>query len=164
MLQCPQCGHPYTAQSNFCSHCGAPVKHDAGDTTTIVPVVIDDEGQDNLSAEDEAAINDLPKGSALLLVKRGGIGAGERYLLNQDSTVAGRHPDCAIFLDDITVSRHHAEFVRGAEGLNVRDLGSLNGTYVNRKLVDGAVPLRTGDEVQVGKFRMVVFVSSRGLS
>ncbi len=166
MLHCTSCEHANTAQSNFCSHCGASLVKDHSDaavTTTIVPVVIDDEGQDHLSAADEAAINELPRGSALLIAKRGGIAAGERYLINEDATLAGRHPDCPIFLDDITVSRHHAELVRNAAGLHVRDLGSLNGTYVNRELIDGMTQLRTGDEVQIGKFRMVVFVSSHGL-
>ncbi|MDQ1295631.1 MAG: hypothetical protein QG608_3516 [Actinomycetota bacterium] len=101
---------------------------------------------------DSAAIGNLPPGSALLVVQRG-PNAGSRFLLDQDRITAGRHPGSDIFLDDVTVSRKHAEFLR-REGLFViRDIGSLNGTYVRRDRIDEAV-LRDGDEVQIGKFRM----------
>ena len=95
----------------------------------------------------------LPAGSALLVVKRG-PNAGSRFLLDQPTTSAGRHPDSDIFLDDVTVSRRHVEFHREGSGFSVRDVGSLNGTYVNREPVDQAV-LANGDEVQIGKFRLV---------
>ena len=85
-----------------------------------------------------------------------GPGAGNRFLLDEDLVTAGRHPDSEIFLDDITVSRRHVEFRRTADGYTVRDVGSLNGTYVNRDRIDES-PLRNGDEVQVGKFRLVFF-------
>ena len=101
------------------------------------------------SAED---VEDLPSGSALLIVTRG-PNAGSRFLLDQPVTSAGRHPDSDIFLDDITVSRRHAEFQRKQGQFRVVDVGSLNGTYVNRQPVDSAV-LVNGDEVQVGKFRL----------
>lgn len=95
----------------------------------------------------------LPPGSALLVVKRG-PNAGSRFLLDQAITSAGRHPDSDIFLDDVTVSRRHAEFRLENNEFNVVDVGSLNGTYVNREPVDSAV-LANGDEVQIGKFRLV---------
>lgn len=95
----------------------------------------------------------LPPGTALLLVRRG-PNAGARFLLDLDVTTSGRHPDSDIFLDDVTVSRRHAEFHRQAATFTVRDVGSLNGTYVNRERVETAV-LGNGDEVQVGKFRLV---------
>src|ERR1700730_3962101 len=98
-------------------------------------------------------VEDLPSGSALLIVTRG-PNAGSRFLLDQPITSAGRHPDSDIFLDDITVSRRHAEFQRKQGQLRVVDVGSLNGTYVNRQPVDSAV-LVNGDEVQIGKFRLV---------
>jgi pSer/pThr/pTyr-binding forkhead associated (FHA) protein len=102
--------------------------------------------------------DNLPAGSALLVVKRG-PNAGSRFLLDQATTSAGRHPDSDIFLDDVTVSRRHAEF-RGVEGgFTVVDVGSLNGTYVNREPVDSA-PLANGDEVQIGKFRLVFYASA----
>jgi pSer/pThr/pTyr-binding forkhead associated (FHA) protein len=100
-----------------------------------------------------AGVDALPNGSALLVVKRG-PNAGSRFLLDRDTTSAGRHPDSDIFLDDVTVSRRHAEFRREGGEFVVIDVGSLNGTYVNREPVDQAV-LAGGDEVQIGKFRLV---------
>lgn len=105
-----------------------------------------------LSAEDQAAVAALPPGCALLIVQRG-PSAGARFLLDADRTVAGRSPDADIFLDDVTVSRKHAEFLREGDDFLVRDVGSLNGTYVNRDRIERAV-LQPGDEVQIGKFRM----------
>ncbi|WP_086819115.1 glycogen accumulation regulator GarA [Allokutzneria sp. NRRL B-24872] len=100
-----------------------------------------------------SGVDALPSGSALLVVKRG-PNAGSRFLLDRDTTSAGRHPDSDIFLDDVTVSRRHAEFRREGADFVVVDVGSLNGTYVNRAPVDTAV-LSNGDEVQIGKFRLV---------
>lgn len=99
------------------------------------------------------AVDALPAGSALLVVKRG-PNAGSRFLLDQDVTTAGRHPQSDIFLDDVTVSRRHAEFRRTQGSFSVHDVGSLNGTYVNRERIDNAM-LSGGDEVQIGKFRLV---------
>lgn len=114
-----------------------------------------------LSAEEKAAVAALPPTSALLVMQRG-PSAGARFLLDAERTVAGRSPDADIFLDDVTVSRKHAEFVRELDGFVVRDVGSLNGTYVNRERID-RVLLRAGDEVQIGKFRMTFHPSpSRG--
>jgi pSer/pThr/pTyr-binding forkhead associated (FHA) protein len=96
-------------------------------------------------------------GSALLVVTRG-PNAGAQLLLDQASTSAGRHPDSDIFLDDVTVSRRHAEFRVEHDAIHVVDVGSLNGTYLNRVPVDSAV-LSHGDEVQIGKFRLM-FVTS----
>jgi len=105
------------------------------------------------------AVESLPAGSALLVVKRG-PNAGSRFLLDQDVTTAGRHPDSDIFLDDVTVSRRHVEFHREGGGFSVHDVGSLNGTYVNREPVDVAT-LAGGDEVQIGKFRLVYLTGPR---
>ncbi|NLE71599.1 MAG: FHA domain-containing protein [Actinomycetales bacterium] len=105
-----------------------------------------------LSPEAQAAVAALPPTSALLVVQRG-PSAGARFLLDADRTVAGRSPDADIFLDDVTVSRKHVEFVREGDEFVVRDVGSLNGTYVNRDRIERAV-LKAGDEVQIGKFRM----------
>ena len=101
----------------------------------------------------------LPPGIALLVVRRG-PNAGARFLLDHDVTSSGRHPDSDIFLDDVTVSRRHAEFHRGGAGFTVRDVGSLNGTYVNRERVESAT-LSNGDEVQIGKFRLVFIAGPR---
>ena len=100
-----------------------------------------------------SGVEGLPTGSALLVVKRGPT-AGSRFLLDQPTTAAGRHPDSDIFLDDVTVSRRHAEFRLAGGEFQVVDVGSLNGTYVNREPVDSAT-LSNGDEVQIGKFRLV---------
>ena len=101
----------------------------------------------------------LPPGMALLVVRRG-PNAGARFLLDHDVTTSGRHPDSDIFLDDVTVSRRHAEFHRGPAGFTVRDVGSLNGTYVNRERVESAT-LNNSDEVQIGKFRLVFIAGPR---
>jgi pSer/pThr/pTyr-binding forkhead associated (FHA) protein len=101
----------------------------------------------------------LPPGMALLVVRRG-PNAGARFLLDHDVTTSGRHPDSDIFLDDVTVSRRHAEFHRGGSGFTVRDVGSLNGTYVNRERVESS-SLSNGDEVQIGKFRLVFIAGPR---
>jgi pSer/pThr/pTyr-binding forkhead associated (FHA) protein len=107
-------------------------------------------------------IEGLPQGAALLVVKRG-PNAGSRFLLDQPTTSAGRHPDSDIFLDDVTVSRRHAEFRQDDDDFQVVDVGSLNGTYVNREPVDSAV-LGNGDEVQIGKFRLVFLTGPRSVN
>ena len=108
---------------------------------------------DNAGAGSVSGVEGLPVGAALLVVKRG-PNAGSRFLLDQTTTSAGRHPDSEIFLDDVTVSRRHAEFRLDGGDFQVVDVGSLNGTYVNREPVDSAT-LANGDEVQIGKFRLV---------
>lgn len=100
-----------------------------------------------------AGNDNLPAGAALLVVKRG-PNAGSRFLLDQETTTAGRHPESDIFLDDVTVSRRHAEFRMNDGEFEVVDVGSLNGTYVNREPKNSQM-LSTGDEVQIGKFRLV---------
>lgn len=165
---CTNCGHDNPDGSNFCGQCGAPLspapqrgetteRVPTGDTTKTIPAVVEEKDKDTLTPEEEAAVTALPQGSALLIVQRG-PNAGSRYLLNTDVVTAGRHQSADIFLDDISVSRKHATFTRNDQGIVVKDLGSLNGTYVNRDLVDECV-LRGGDEVQIGKFRLVFFAS-----
>ncbi|MBA4609031.1 MAG: FHA domain-containing protein [Actinomycetales bacterium] len=117
-----------------------------------------------MSAGDVFAVENLQVGNAMLLVQRG-PDAGSRFLLDQDVVSAGRHPSSDIFLDDISVSRRHATFSRRGSGYVVTDLGSLNGTYVNRDRIDGDIPLAGGDEVQLGKYRLIYFpgtVASEG--
>ncbi|WP_460770145.1 FHA domain-containing protein [Mariniluteicoccus flavus] len=172
MPYCTRCGHQNPEGSNFCGQCGQPLAKPEQQAATEatqsdtkqIPVVVDEvtTGVTELSADEEAAVASLPAGHALLIVLRG-PSAGARFLLDGEETVAGRHPDSDIFLDDITVSRHHVRFARTETGMTVSDVGSLNGTYVNRTLIDGEVPLKQGDEVQIGKFRMVYFASSHGL-
>ncbi|MGL4173253.1 MAG: FHA domain-containing protein [Actinomycetota bacterium] len=109
---------------------------------------------------DPAIIASLRQGTALLVVVHG-PSSGSRFLLDADLTTVGRHPHSDIFLDDVTVSRQHAEFARLAGTFLVRDVGSLNGTYVNRERVDER-QLQTGDEVQIGKFRLTVHQGNAG--
>jgi len=131
------------------------------ETTISLGALVPPEAEDTgLSGADQAAIDALPGGSALLVVQRG-PNAGARFLLDAERTTAGRRPESDIFLDDVTVSRKHAEFVRQADGqFLVRDVGSLNGTYVDRDRID-EVALKDGDEVQIGKYRLVFHPSRR---
>ncbi len=110
-----------------------------------------------VSPEEQQAIAALPSGSALLVVRRG-PNVGARFLLDADVTTAGRHPDADIFLDDVTVSRRHTEFLRHGTAFELRDLGSLNGTYFDGVRIDSAL-LNDGAEVQVGKFRLTFYAS-----
>ena len=154
-LFCNNCGHRNPANSNFCSSCGAALDVVREESTiTFHPA---DPLQDSSSTDDDAVVSlaDLPTGGGVLVV-RAGPQAGLKVLLSQSLTKLGRHPDSDVFLDDITVSRRHAEVVRGENGFRVRDAGSLNGTYLNRERIDEA-PLANGDELQVGKFRLVFF-------
>ncbi len=130
-----------------------------GDMTTGV-YRVPAEGEAESVGEEAVSPEGLTAGSALLVVKRGPT-AGSRYLLEEATVTAGRHPDSDIFLDDITVSRRHAEFFRQGNTWHVRDLGSLNGTYLNRDPVDSA-SLASGDEVQIGKYRLVFLTGGTG--
>jgi pSer/pThr/pTyr-binding forkhead associated (FHA) protein len=176
---CTQCGHDNPDGSNFCGQCGSalnvpsagsapgtggsrseqPDRAPTGDTTRTMPAVTEERDVEALSPDEEAAVSALPSGSALLIVQRG-ANAGSRFLLNTETSTVGRHPDSDIFLDDISVSRRHATFRRTPRGTLVQDAGSLNGTYVNRDLVDERL-LQHGDEVQIGKFRLVYYGSAQ---
>jgi pSer/pThr/pTyr-binding forkhead associated (FHA) protein len=131
----------------------------SSETTSInlTPVQEEPSITPTLSREVRAAVEALPSGSALL-VAHTGPNTGARFLLDSDVTTAGRHPDADIFLDDVTVSRRHAEFRRTARSFEVVDTGSLNGTYVNHDRVD-SVELKSGNEVQIGKFRLTFYLS-----
>jgi pSer/pThr/pTyr-binding forkhead associated (FHA) protein len=124
-------------------------------TSIHLSAYVDPDGQASVPPAD-AEVPALQPGTALLRVFQG-PNAGSRFLLDGEFTSAGRHPSSEIFLDDVTVSRKHAEFRRAADGFLVRDVGSLNGTYVNRERVDECV-LQTGDEVQIGKFRLIIYL------
>jgi FHA domain/zinc-ribbon domain len=164
-VYCTRCGQENPDGARFCSHCGIPLVRSGGErvgeTTSIIslggPEVAEAELDEPLA--DSGAVEALPWGTALLVVKRG-PNAGSRFLLDSDLTTAGRHPESDIFLDDVTVSRRHAEFYRHPRGFTVRDVGSLNGTYVNRERIEEA-SLADGDEVQVGKFRLMFLAGRR---
>ena len=162
-MYCSQCGHRPPDDARFCPNCGAALAQAGADgsenTSSISIAGLEVEAEAGLlSPGDQAAVDALPPGSALLIVQRGPQ-SGSRFLLDADETNAGRHPDSDIFLDDVTVSRRHAEFRREGSGYTVHDVGSLNGTYVNREPIDAA-PLSGGDEVQIGKFRLVYLTAA----
>ena len=171
---CTQCGHQNPEGSRFCASCGAALSRTGGgaggeravETTSTISLsaldsTLDGEGAaPAVESGTEGPLDALPPGSALLVVKRG-PNAGSRFLLDAETTTAGRHPESDIFLDDVTVSRRHAEFVREGGGFVVRDVGSLNGTYLNRERIEAA-GLAGGDEVQIGKYRLVFLAGARG--
>jgi pSer/pThr/pTyr-binding forkhead associated (FHA) protein len=129
------------------------------DHTTHIPIF--DADTEEMTASDVSAVENLPAGSAMLLVQRG-PDSGARFLLDSDEVSVGRHPDSDIFLDDISVSRRHGVFTRSGSGggYTVTDLGSLNGTYVNRDRIDSEIALSGGDEVQIGKYRLIYFAGA----
>jgi pSer/pThr/pTyr-binding forkhead associated (FHA) protein len=156
---CTQCGHKNPDSAHFCANCGAALVTSPDDSTTTISLAAQD-----LEAEVEeevaAPVEDLRDGTAMLVVRRG-PNAGSRFLLDKDVVTAGRHPESDIFLDDITVSRRHAEIRRGHDGsFTVHDVGSLNGTYLNRERVEEG-ELVGGDELQIGKFKLVFFAGGR---
>jgi pSer/pThr/pTyr-binding forkhead associated (FHA) protein len=163
---CTACGKQNPDDARFCAQCGTKLLagEDTGsspvESTATITFGVPDQRESSdrqLSPVDAAAVDALPEGHALLVVQRG-PSAGSRFLLDTDVVSAGRHPDSEIFLDDVTVSRRHAEFRRTGDGYTVADVGSLNGTYVNRDRID-EVTLQGGDEVQIGKYRLVYFAS-----
>ncbi len=153
VIVCRNCGHANQAGSNFCSSCGMVLgrREDSTDTMAILEVGAEP-GEELINSLIESA----PRGAALLVVKSGPA-AGTSFILEKPKTTIGRHPDSDIFLDDITVSRRHAEFVREGEEYSLSDVGSLNGTYVNHVRTDHE-DLKSGDEVQIGKYRLLFIV------
>ncbi len=157
-MYCNQCGHRNPPGANFCSSCGAALSPHGDDTTiTFMPVEGGGEAEDELTV----TLDELPERIGMLVVKRG-PNAGSKFVLDQPVTKAGRHPDSDIFLDDVTVSRRHAEIVHDDNGYRMRDVGSLNGTYLNRERIERETPLENGDELQIGKFKLVFFSGTSG--
>jgi len=155
-MVCKQCASTNPPASRFCSACGSSLDapRATSDDTKLIPVTTPD------APEEEMAVptGEVPAGQGVLVVKRG-PNAGSRYVLEGSAVTAGRAPDSDIFLDDVTVSRRHASFVPSGSSYEVRDVGSLNGTYLNRERIESA-PLSNGDEVQIGKFRLVFLSGS----
>jgi hypothetical protein len=160
-VYCTACGAANPESARFCSQCGSPLTRAAAERGTAAETTsMIFSGTEQPDAEpgeeptpDTAVVDALPPNTALLVVRRG-PNAGSRFLLDSELTEVGRRPDSDIFLDDVTVSRRHAEFYRHGGRFAVRDVGSLNGTYVNRERIEEAA-LSGGDEVQIGKFRLV---------
>jgi hypothetical protein len=146
-VYCTNCGHRNPDDARFCASCGHPLQGDS--TLSFSPMEVEDEVAEDVHVDDR----DLERGQALLIVKRG-PNQGSTFLVDKDVTTTGRHPESDIFLDDVTVSRRHAEIRREDAAFSIRDVGSLNGTYVNRQRVD-ETQLADGDELQIGKFKLV---------
>jgi FHA domain/zinc-ribbon domain len=155
-MYCNNCGHKNPEGSNFCSSCGAPLADASSPDTTIT--FMPGELEAELDEEVHISAEELEGRRGVLIVRRG-PNAGSKFFLDADETQIGRHPDSDIFLDDITVSRRHAEIRRDNATFALHDVGSLNGTYVNRERVEGA-ELRSGDEIQIGKFKLVFLSGS----
>lgn len=145
---CARCGHANQPEARFCSSCGASLEAGADETTLTLQAV------EAAGEEDELAgyLEGLPPGVGLLVVRHG-PSAGSSFRLDHEHTNVGRHPDSEIFLDDITVSRRHVVLDRTPAGYVLRDVGSLNGTYVNHERADTAA-LHHGDELQIGRYRL----------
>ncbi|MSO27157.1 MAG: FHA domain-containing protein [Candidatus Nanopelagicales bacterium] len=163
-MRCPNCEAEVHVYDHFCVDCGASLPAGRGSenlehTGSITAIIPTGTGTNSgpMAPVGSPSLAELPTGSALLVVHRG-PGEGSEFSLNSDVLSVGRSPDSDVFLDDVTVSRRHAEFRRGSAGWSIRDVGSLNGTYVNRKRVEDH-QLHGGDEVQIGKFRFVFLVS-----
>jgi hypothetical protein len=147
---CNNCGHRNPVDANFCSSCGTPLAPGPDTTVTFVP---QEPSGEQSEEEINVAVSELADGTGVLVVKRG-PDVGAKYVLDHEVTHVGRHPESEIFLDDITVSRRHAEFLRNGPAYLVKDVGSLNGTYVNRERIE-EINLASGDEVQIGKFKLL---------
>src|SRR5438105_13988799 len=151
-MLCLNCGNRNPEGSNFCSACGAPLRSDQGEDT-IVTFSLETEGE----GEEEFSVpmDELEEGKAIVVVRRG-PNAGTKFFLDKDVVTCGRNPSSDIFLDDVTVSRRHAEIRRKDSSFNLEDVGSLNGTFFNRRRVDSP-PLSSGAALQIGQFKLVFF-------
>jgi pSer/pThr/pTyr-binding forkhead associated (FHA) protein len=146
---CTKCGHKNPEDAHYCANCGSSLQEEA--TMSFTPMEVEEESEEVAGLPQ----SELEAGQALLVVQRG-PNAGSKFLIDKDVTTTGRHPESDIFLDDVTVSRRHAEFRRKDGKFFIHDVGSLNGTYVNRQRVE-ETELATGDELQIGKFKLTFY-------
>jgi hypothetical protein len=140
-IYCPECGFQSPESASYCARCGALLARDTAGETTM-----------SLGADEIDSVPESIDGPALV-VRSGGGRAGESFEAIGDHALIGRSPECDVFLDDVTVSRRHAELTREGAVFTIRDLGSLNGTFVNKRRIESSV-LEDDDEVQIGKYRM----------
>ena len=148
-VYCPECGFQNLESANYCSRCGALlVTEEAVDDPTMTF------SAEELEEDGGVGLEELGVEGPTLVVRSGGGRAGEQFPLERTQTTIGRTPDCDIFLDDVTVSRRHAIVAKGARTFTLEDLGSLNGTFLNRHRIEQA-DLENGDEVQIGKYRLI---------
>ncbi len=149
-VHCPECGFVNAEGANYCQKCGAYLSRpDGNDDPTTMTYRVDETGEMHPVDIDEV----VDSAGAAMVIRAGGGRAGESFALEEDRTSIGRSPDAGVFLDDVTVSRNHALVVRRKDGRYIDDLGSLNGTYVNRHRIESH-QLEDGDEIQVGKYRL----------
>lgn len=149
-LHCPECGFVNPEGANYCQKCGAYLARPEGaDEPTTVTYRVDESGEYQPVDLDEM----VEAEGAVLVIRSGGGRSGESFTIDEDRMSIGRTPDASLFLDDVTVSRNHALLVRRRDGLYVDDLGSLNGTYVNRRRIESH-QLADGDEIQIGKYKL----------
>ena len=149
-VHCPECGFQNPESANYCSKCGALlIRDEPGSHTTMTFAP-----EDLAEGDDAAALSDLRVEGTALVVRSGGGRAGEYYTPQGERTTIGRSPECNIFLDDVTVSRKHAVLIEENGEVSIEDLGSLNGTFVNRRRIEAPTRLQSGDEVQIGKYRL----------
>ena len=143
-LHCPECGFVNPEGANYCQKCGAYLGGVEGEDASTMAYKVSETGEyEPVDVEEE-----VDKAGAAFVIRSGGGRAGE-----SDCMSIGGTPDAAIFLDDVTVSRNHALIVRRRDGLYIDDLGSLNGTYVNRRRIESH-RLEDGDEIQIGKYKL----------
>lgn len=149
-IHCPECGFVNTESANYCQKCGNFMGDlENGEETATSTYQIGETGE--IAAVDVDA--EVERAGAALVIRSGGGRAGEVFALEEERTAIGRSPDAGVFLDDVTVSRNHALLVGRNDGTFIDDLGSLNGTYVNRKRIESQ-RLKDGDEIQVGKYKL----------
>jgi hypothetical protein len=147
-VYCPECGFQNPEAANYCAKCGALlVRDESGSDTTMS--YTPEEGED----EGAAILDEIKTEGPALVVRSGGGRAGEHVLLVHETTTVGRSPDCDVFLDDVTVSRRHAQVLRQDGRFVIEDKGSLNGTFLNRRRIESG-QLEDGDEVQIGKYKL----------
>jgi FHA domain/zinc-ribbon domain len=147
-VYCPECGFQNPEAANYCSKCGALLVKDEPGAETTQSFTPDE------LADEEGPLDDVATDGPALVVRSGGGRTGEHFIPTGDRATIGRSPDCDFFLDDVTVSRKHALLLRDGHEFRIEDQGSLNGTFVNRRRIESATKLQSGDEVQIGKYRM----------
>jgi pSer/pThr/pTyr-binding forkhead associated (FHA) protein len=149
-VHCPECGFVNPEGANYCQKCGAYLtRSEGGEEPTTMTYTVGETGEMQPVDLDEV----VERAGAALVIRSGGGRAGESFTIEEDRISIGRSPDAKVFLDDVTVSRNHALLVRRKDGLYIDDLGSLNGTYVNRRRIESH-KLQDGDEIQVGKYKL----------
>lgn len=159
---CPQCGTEVADLARFCSNCGTALVDLSAESPAVATGTLDSPVgvTGPLGSVSPGVVSGVPLGTAILIVRRG-PGEGTTFTLDADVITVGRGDDAALMLDDVTVSRRHAKITREAGGWRLTDVGSLNGTYVNRDRID-SVMLHGGDELQIGKYRFAFLVASGG--